>query len=130
MAFFDESGDPFEDIVREFFGGSSTPANGARRRVVRGEREDRQIDYIDTGEKVYFVFEIPGYDEKEVELNIQGNELIIKVSKRPTEKVQSYLSRKLERGISFRKTLPKDIKKKGYSYQVKNGVLEVAFKKK
>jgi HSP20 family protein len=126
MAFFNE--DPFEDIVREFF--SEGSPMGTRRKVIEGEREDRQIDFVDDGEKIYFIFEIPGYDKKDVNVGVQGNELIIKITKRPTEKVQNYLSRKLERGISFRKTIPRDVKKKKHFYEVKNGVLEVTFEKK
>jgi HSP20 family molecular chaperone IbpA len=130
MGFFDNGEDPFEDIVREFFGDSGTRIRPGEKRIIRGEKEDRQIDFINTGEKIYFIFEMPGYEKKDVEIKVEGNELIVNTNKRTTEKVQDYLFRKLERGLSFKKNLPRGIRKKNYKSSLKNGVLEIIFEKK
>ena len=53
MGFFDE--DPFEDILREFFGDSPVRRRH-REAVIKGEREDRVIDFIEDNGWVYPVF--------------------------------------------------------------------------
>ena len=55
MGFFDD--DPFDDIVREFFGGS--PVRGRKRQnVIKNEEDDRVIDFIEERDKVYLIFEL------------------------------------------------------------------------
>lgn len=134
MGFFDEN-DPFEDIVREFFGGTSPPSRGSRRRVskdsdvISGEEDERTIDFIESKDNFFVVFELGGYDKSDVKLEMKGNKLIVTAHKKPTEKTQDYLSEKLSAGISITKILPDYIKSKNYNHTFVNGVLEVSFKK-
>jgi len=125
MGFFDD--DPFEDIMREFFG--SSPVVRRREEFIRGEDEDRIIDFIEDGDNVYLVFELPGYNEKDIEVTVAGRELEVSAKKENNEKMQDYLSQKLRKGVVIKKKLPNFVNPRGFSYTVKNGVLEVIFKK-
>lgn len=127
MSFFDED-DPFDSIVREFFG---TPTRGRRREtIIRGEEEDRNIDFIESDDKVYLVFELLGYDEDDMDVIVNGKELEIKAKKKNNGNMQDYLMQKLRQGIFFKRSLPGFINLKKFSYTMKNGVLEVIFEKK
>ena len=119
------SNDPFEDIINEFFGNRSRRPN----RVVTSEQEERIIDFIEDSKNIYIVFEIPGYNEEDVNIKLQGNKIEVIGKKKNLQRVQSYLQRKLQQGIRISKNLPEVTKKKKYSYSVKNGILEVKFKK-
>lgn len=135
MGFFDD--DPFEDLVREFFGGRNRPNSGqvgSSKGFIEGEEEDRNIDFIDGENLIYVIFEIPGYGEKDVVVLVKGNCLEVNIGKKDrvcdVENVQSYLTRKLCNGIKIRKTLPKSVNPKNFKYSVKNGILEIVFSKK
>ncbi len=124
--------DPFENIVREFF------SPGIRRRksntFIMGEEEDRNIDFIEDNDYVYLIFELQGYNEKDVSIKINGNELEIKASKKENvcelENIQNYLTQKLCRGILIKKILPRFVSPKNFKQTFKNGILEVKFAKK
>lgn len=124
--FFGE--DPFESIVKELFGGR--PARSRSNNVIRGEEEDRNIDFIETEGGVYVVFEIPGYDEEDVDVSVKGKEIQIQVQKKNTENIQAYLMQKLGQGNVIRKVLPDFINPKKFKSSIKNGVLEIAFNKR
>jgi len=131
MGFFDDENDPFEDIVREFFG---SPVSGSRRvsregDVISGEDEERNIDFVESENNFFVVFELPGYDEEDVEVNIKGDNLIVNASKKPSERVAPYMTQKLSHGVHIAKKIPKFIKNKKYETTFINGVLEVSFKK-
>lgn len=129
MSFFDE--DPFEEILRDFFGETKSRTNSAgSRRIVKSEKEERIIDYIEEEEFVYFIFEVMGYEEKDLNIEIKGRELEISLMKENVENVQPYLINKLKKGIYFRKNLPDKVRTKKMSYKLKNGLLEVKFEKK
>ncbi len=123
MDFF--SDDPFEEILREFFRGSQSPAH----RRVRW-KDERGISIINTEDYVYLLFELPGYDEEDIELKVTGNFIEIKAKKDDVGDVQDYLKEKLSRGIFIKKTLPSFVIPKKPKYTLKNGVLEVIFKMK
>ena len=133
MGFFDD--DPFEDIMREFFGGSNVSPNNSGRRVSRdsdmisGEEEERNIDFVETSTQFFVVFELPGYDKSDIKIDVSKNKLTVNARKKPTEKVQDYLSAKLANGVSVVKSLPNYIKTKNYNSSFSNGVLEVSFRK-
>jgi len=57
MSFFDEE-DPFENIVREFFGDSRLQPS---EKMIQTEREERIIDFVETENKIFVIFELPGY---------------------------------------------------------------------
>ena len=127
MSFFDD--DPFESIMRDFFGQS--PARGRRKdAIIEGEEEERVIDFVEDGEKVYLVFELSGYGEKDIIVSVKGKELEIKAQKSSREDIQDYLAEKMHIGVFIRKNLPNFINPKNFSHTVKNGILEVAFSKK
>jgi len=130
--FFDDE-DPFEDIIRGFFGARPEIRSDIRRykeKIIKGEEEERIIDFVEDNNKIYLVFELPGYDEKDVLINIKGKELEIKINKRRSEGIQDYLIPKLHQGISIKKILPKFINIKEFTHTMKNGVLEIIFDKK
>jgi len=122
--FFGE--DPFDSIIREFFG--RTPRRNGT--FISGEEEDRNIDFIEGNDYVYFIFELPGYNEEDINISIKGRELQIRVRKKITENVQAYLSRKLSQEVSITKNIPNFISPKRYKHTMKNGVLEIVFNKK
>lgn len=127
MNFFNDN-DPFESIVREFFG--SPVRRKERETIIQGEGEDRVIDFIESKDKIYLIFELPGFDEKDITVLIKGREIEIKAQKRSDENIQQYLTQKLRREFFIRKTLPNFINPKKFSYTMKNGILEVIFEKR
>ena len=120
--------DPFDSIVREFFGGA--PVRRGRRTIINGEEEDRTIDFIEDNNYVYSIFELPGFEERDINVSIRGKELQIVAKKIPSEEVQAYLAQKLSRGISITKTLPNFVSTKKHKITMKNGILEITFNKK
>ena len=126
MSFFDE--DPFEDIMKEFFGSRPSPRNGGN--LISGEEEERTIDFFEDGDYAYLIFEIPGFSEQDCNISIKGNELIISTNKKESQHMQPYLRQKLDHGETIRKTLPKFINHKKFRHTVKNGILEITFMKK
>jgi len=130
MGFFEENDDPFDSIVREFFGGAPINRRTSRRRnFVEGEEDDRNIDYIEDDSYVYLVFELPGYNEKDVLVSVNGKELEIEANKRSIEEVRDYLHQKLRQGIKIKKKLPGVINPKKFTKTLRNGVLEIIFLK-
>lgn len=127
MNWFEE--DPFEGILKEFFGESSRTKN-YKDNLLETEEDERLIDYSEDEKNIYFVFELPGYTENDVDIAVKNGRINISASKKDTGDVQSYLSEKLSRGIILNKKLPKFIKFKKFSYTLKNGVLEIIFRKK
>lgn len=130
MGFFDD--DPFDDIIREFFGNRTGlgPVRKKREHVIRGEEEDRVIDFLETEDAFYLIFELPGYTEKEVMATVKGRDVEIRAQKKRQEGVQDYLMQKLQHGVLYNKTLPSFMNSKKFSFTMKNGVLEIAFEKK
>lgn len=132
MGFFDDEDDSFEDIVRGFFGDSNMinqsriSQNGD---VISGEYEERNIDFIETDKNFFIVFELPGYEKEDVNLEIKGEKLIVTAFKKLSEKIAPYMAQKLSNGIRIVKKIPKFIKIKRYETTFSNGVLEVKFKK-
>ncbi|MGC9309143.1 MAG: Hsp20/alpha crystallin family protein [Candidatus Nanoarchaeia archaeon] len=124
MGFFDD--DPFEDIVREFFRGRPVRRN----QFIRGEEEDRESDYIEDKNAVYLIFELPGYNKKDVSIIIKGKNLEINAKKTNQEDMQDYLHKKLKHGFSIQKQLPDYVDKNKIDYTMKNGVLEIVLKKR
>jgi HSP20 family molecular chaperone IbpA len=125
---------PFDDIVREFFGG---PVKRVKRQRFQesdefdeSEEENRKTDNIDLGDRIAFIFELLGYDEKDLKLEIKDRTLNIEVKKKKECKMQDYLSKKLCHGEIIKKIKPPYIDIKNFKYSFKNGILEVIFNKK
>jgi HSP20 family molecular chaperone IbpA len=120
--------DPFDDMVRQFFG----EGRGIRRRQVRRnayEGEEQELGFIETDETLYITVELPGYTEKDVLIKVKGKELEIVAQKTAEEGIKDYLQRKLAEGVTIVRTLPSHIQTKKWTYTFKNGILEVAFPK-
>ncbi len=130
MGFFDD--DPFENIVREFFGES--PIKKSRQQFIKGEEEDRIIDFVEDEDYVYIVFELPGYSKKDISISVKGNQFKVNVLKKENdcekENVPEYLRKRLSDGLIIKKILPKFINTKNFKISMKNGVLEIIFAKK
>ena len=127
MSFFDED-DPFENVVREFFG--QRPGLHSSENIIKGEDDERIIDFIETKDKLFLVFELPGYSKKDIKVDIRKKEIEIIAKKNSFENVQEYLSRKLKEGEYFKKILPNFVNPKKVNYTFKNGVLEIYFEKR
>lgn len=126
MGFFDE--DSFDEIVKQFFG--ETPVRRRHReQFIKGEDEDRTIDFVEEDNDAYFIFELQGYEEEDIKLNIEGKRLEIYAKKKNKENIQDYLHQKLSAGFNIKKTLPAFIESKSFSHTIKNGVLEIKFNK-
>lgn len=124
--------DPFEDdpfdIFRRFFGESDDYSNGEV--LIKGEEEERIIDFINTPKKIYIVFELFGYDPEDVSVSVSGRELEVVAKRKRRETDDEYVSEKLAQGKTFQKILPKFVKTKNFKKTFKNGVLELCFDKK
>jgi HSP20 family protein len=129
MGFFDE--DPFEEIVRDFFGEKVRGGRVSRRSdFVESEEQERTIDFIEKSGKLYVVFELPGYDKEDIDVAVKDNILSIRATKKCSECVESYIAKRLNSGIRIQKTLPKMVNTKKFDFSFKNGILEVVFDKK
>ena len=130
MNFFDD--DPFDEIVREFFGHREGKPRRRYdyRRVIEGEDDERSIDFIESGKKVFIVFEIPGYSKEDISINVGKREMEITAKKTNFENTQNYLIPKLKHGVKIKKIIPSSANAKKFSYTFKNGILEVVFEKK
>ena len=130
MGFFEDN-DQFENIVRELFGGgASRIGRDNYEEIIESEKEERVIDFIQDENYIYLIFELPGYDERDISISIKSRELEIIAKKRKMGEVQNYLIQKLNNGLFIKKNLPNFIKTKNFKHTIKNGVLEIIFVKK
>ena len=127
MGFFEDN-DQFEDIIREFLGESNSRIRrDDYEEIIEGEVEEGIIDFIENEDYIYLIFELPGYDEKDILISIKGRKLEIIAKKRNSVEVQNYLTQKLNTGFFINKNLPSFIKTKNFKHTVKNGILELVF---
>ena len=130
MGFFEDD-DSFENIVREIFEGrTSRIRRDSYGQIIESEKEERVIDFIEDDNYVYIIFELQGFNEKDISISIKGREREITAKKRNVGEVQNYLIQKLSNGFFIKKNLPNFIKTKNFKHTVKNGVLEIVFIKK
>lgn len=127
MPFFGD--DPFDEIFKEFFG-ENPRSKRSRNNVIKSEQDERVIDYIEDEDNVYFVFELPGYEEEDVDVSVKSNTLTVNAVKKNSDVVQDYLNKKLKNGINITKNLPDYVKPKKFTQTMKNGILELKFVKK
>jgi len=130
MGFFDEDdNDPFESIVREFFEGTKPSRTSSSRDLIKSEKEERIIDYIEEGNKVYFVLELFGYSKKDIKVDVGKGFVEVEAKKKDFEGVQSYLISKLSKGTKIKKNIS-NLKFKDYNWTFNNGILEVEIETK
>jgi len=123
-------GNDMNDIVRQFFGEVNGRRTRRPREEIEVEEEDSKVETIDLENEVHFIFDLSGYDEKDLELEVKDKTLIVQVKKKGECKMQDYLSKKLCRGETIKKTLAPYLDVKNFKHSIKNGVLEVKFEKK
>jgi len=120
--------DPFEDIVNSFFGGR--PQRRRAERFTESEEEERNIDFVETNDFTYLVFEIPGFTKNDFLIAIRGKNLEVSAKKSSAKNIKEYLLPKLQQGISIIKNLPQNVQAQKFTHTYKNGILEVKFPKK
>ena len=129
MSFFDdEDNNGFEDIMNNFFG-QNVRQKQRNNEVISGEQDERMIDFIETSNEAFLIFELPGYRKEDVLVEVSKNEIKIVARRKVGESVVDYLAQKLSQGIEFVKPLPKSLSKKKYELNFSNGVLELRFSK-
>jgi len=121
--------DFFEEIEKAFFGENVRPRTSSYGDMIKGEREERTIDYIEEGDKVYFVFELFGYSKKDIKVDIGKNFVQVEAKKKNLGSTRDYLIDKLSKGVFIRKEIPK-FKFKKFNWTFNNGILEVVINKK
>jgi HSP20 family molecular chaperone IbpA len=122
-------GNDMNDIMREFFG----QVNGRRTRqkedIEEVDEEGNKVEVIDLEEEMYLIFDLPGYDEKDLDIGLKDKTLIVSVKKKGECKIQDYLSKKLCKGETMKKIIPPYVEKE-FKQSFKSGVLEIKFNKK
>ena len=78
MSFFDDQ-DPFEDILRDFFGRSASPVSNSEE-IISGEDDERIIDFIEIRENTLIIDTIP-YASGWMEINKSCVKLDRKINK-------------------------------------------------
>jgi len=131
MSFFDEEGDdPFEDIVKQFFGeGNIRRGTSRKNKMIESEEDERMIDFVEDEENAYVIFELPGYRKEDVRIVVEDGEIEVIARRKTAEGVSGYIAGRLNNGIELKKPLPKNLKKKKYELNFNNGILEVVFRK-
>lgn len=120
--------DPFDEIVRQFFGHDPF-GNSNKDQIIQGEEEDRRIDFIEDEKNAYLIFELPGYKESSIKVIQKGKEFLIEAKEKPKENTTPEIAEKLSQGILIKKNLPQELKNKKFKWTFKNGILEVCFTK-
>ena len=124
MGFFGDENDPFEDIMKEFFGPS-----GSRKKEYSKRESEENGDIIESKDKFFVIFELPGYSGEDISVEVKGNKISVIAKKESPDDMEDYLIEKLSGEINMSKTLPSFIKTKSHDYTFRNGVLEVSFPK-
>ena len=119
-----EQGRFFEDFFDSFFGSTLAPASGSWTPAV---------DVLEKDGNLILRAEMPGLDEKEIELNIQGNVLTLKGEKKFDKEEKREEFHRVERGYgvftrSF--SLPNTVDTEKIRAEYKNGVLTVTIPQK
>ncbi|MBS9404339.1 Hsp20/alpha crystallin family protein [Halomonas sp. TRM85114] len=87
-----------------------------------------QLDIAESDREYVITIEVPGVDEKDVKLNLDGKQLIIEGEKRQENKTEEDRYQRIERSYgSFRRVLdlPADAKAEDIKASFANGVLTV-----
>lgn len=125
MSWFDNNEDPFEDIVREFFGGR--PSKAGSKSFSRESQYPKKdfSNFIFSSKKDYLVLDLSG--KKVVSVSLEKNPSREQLAN-DSEIGKQIIEIKLNSG-ELKQTLPKQIKSNKIDWKVTNGILEVEFKK-
>ena len=121
------SEDPFNSIVKQFFGESGRRTGGQRQRI---KDEGFESEIIDSDGAIYIVVELPGFSEKDISVEIKDKILEIRARKIESNNMIDYLSEKLNKGVVIRKHINSLPKVKNFKFTCRNGILEIKFPKK
>lgn len=127
MSFIED--DSFDDIVNQFFGGRNSARRNPRKNY-SSEVEERSIDFIQTDDNIYLIFELAGFEKDDIDVNIKGKSIEVVAKKIDFEGIKEYLVEKFSRGVSFTREIIDEVNTKDFSYSMNNGVLELKFKRK
>ena len=120
--------DPFENIVNQFFGQSARVRRPRARRAL--EEDSQNTQFIEEGDYVYMIIEIPGYTEKEVSVIVKDSTIFISAKASQKMEAQDYIEQKRRQGLTLEETLPGNVKTKNFTKTFRNGILEVIFEAK
>src|SRR3989344_3976985 len=127
--FGEDVGDPFDSIVRQFFG-SNGRGRLRRRTDIDSDERESEIGFVEGNGKVFLIIEMPGFDENDITIDVDERNLEIRAKKRKIEGVKEYLTNRLKEGMIIRKSLPSNASAKKFLHTFRNGILEVALDKK
>lgn len=128
LAGLDESARAFDPIRRLF---SEIDRELAAARLVHARAGVPRIDLKDSGEEVHLSAELPGFTEKDIELEVHRNVLTLR-GKRTTEVPEGYtVHRRERRDIELTRTitLPYQVDTERVEATLSNGVLRVTLPK-
>lgn len=119
-------GDFFEDVDREFGGGSLL------RRGEKWLRETPSFEVSETDDEFCVKAELPGIDEKDIEVSVEGNELTVRGERKREheEKKRDYYVSEMSYG-EFRRSilLPEGVDRDKAKAEFKKGVLTLTVPK-
>jgi len=101
--------------------------------MLREELLAPSVDVSDDKDNIYVEVDIPGFEQKDIDLNIKGNALLISAKKEETkeEKKKSYYCCERFQGSLYRKVdLPSFVDATKVKANYKKGVLKVTLPKK
>ena len=129
--------DPFRDIVT-----MREKMNRMFEDVFAGKAEDKEIapsswspavDIYETENEIILTAEIPGLDEKDIEIKIEDNTLTLRGERKFSKETKEENYHRLERayGTFFRAfTLPNSVEADSIQAEHENGVLRITMPKK
>ena len=113
-------GDPFSEMFRHFFDDEFFPAE------LMGNEWNPRVDIFEKDDSIIVKADIPGIDEKNLDIEIEGNYRTIKGSKEEEHEEKAGGFKRIERksgSFSRTITLPENIKAESIEAEYKKGVL-------
>ena len=86
--FFDDGNDPFDQLVKQFFGHAPGKSKPRMQRKVDSQEDLSSGEVIENDDIVYLIFEIPGFSDQEIKISVKDNILEIKAEKKSKEDIQ------------------------------------------
>ena len=117
-----------ERELSDFFDGR----NAALSPLVKPQKLHPAVDVHEDAQKIVLVVDLPGIDQKDVEINVEDNVLTLKGERKP-EKVEGEAFRRYERayGVFTRTfTLPRTVAADKVTAEMKAGVLTLTLPKR
>lgn len=88
------------------------------------------VEIWETDKSIFFSLDLPGVSSEELDVQMEGDQLVIRGERKPSEEKRNYLRREKVYGKYYRAfEVPIPIDREKISASYKNGVLEVALPK-